>query len=280
MAKKFIQLTKQVEELKDLKDTFRAIEKISAGYLHFLRQRTQALNKYAETLITFSSLLNYQHFKSPFLIRRQGRKLIFIITSNKGNCGGLFHKLIDFSINEITWKDEVAVYGNRGRRLLKEKGIKVNYYFEGEEIIFQKERFEKIKEFLTDKYLKKQISEIAIVYPKFVHLTKFRPTVFKFLPIQRSELIEVLQPIESREVIYEPSYAQVVEYFLKEYLEVELLSKFFETRLCELLARTIFMEEAQEKIDCITKKLIHNALKLRKLEITKNLTDLYSKIYG
>jgi len=280
MAKKFIVLKKEILGIKDLKGTVKSLEKISAANLHHLKITTERMKEYEKALknILFDILEEKPHnllFRKP----KTKRKLNVILSIEKGLAGSLLNKLLDFfEINLNKKEDEVLVVGERGKRLLKERGIKVDYFFSGQKEIPREKDIRKIKDYIISQFLIGKYREVLIFFPNFKSFGIQQPSIFSFLPIDRGKLLKTEEffRLPLGYLIYEPLKGEIIDYLIKEYLGMIFYQKILETKLSELSARTIFMEEASEKADNLIKNLFHQYFKLKREIVTKEITDLYS----
>jgi ATP synthase F1 gamma subunit len=269
MAKKFIKLKNDVLKLRDLEETIKAIEKISASEIHLLKKQRYILKVFRENLENILQEIEKDGFNFPFFKVNSEKRLLFVISSDKGNCGGLFHNLLEFLVKIKKEKDKVYIFGRKGEEIADQKKIKYDFSLEAGLDFFQK-----IKDKLVLSFLKREVGKIYIVYPEFKSLTSWHPTISKFLPIEKN-YFEKKKPYKGY-VFFEPSKRKILNYLIEEYLEVFLLEKIVETKLCEFSARTVTMEKAEEKTKKLIKNLNHQYFRIKKKEITKGLTDLYS----
>ncbi|MCD6270883.1 F0F1 ATP synthase subunit gamma [bacterium] len=269
MAKEFIKIKTKIDQLQDLKTTIKAIEKISSSQLHFLKKKWRNLRLYRESLLEILASIEKDDFSSPFFETKSERRMFLVISSNKKHSGGLFFELFYF-LSEISHEDDIIyILGNFGKKIAEQ--MKIKYDLAIKEPV---DLSSLVKNYLIPSFLKGKVGKIYIIYPEFRNLNLFVPKMEKYLPLEK-DILEEQKPYKGY-VFWEPNKEAILQFLIDDYLEVSITEKFFETKFCEFWARTITMERAEERIKNIVKNLQLLGFKMRKREITKNLTDLYS----
>jgi len=281
MAKKFIYLKKQILAIEDIKETVKALEKIAAANIHNLKLTSQRMKEYEERLKEVWSDIEQEDTLHPLFKKTNTfKKLKILITTEKGLCGSLLNRLLDFFQSFLLRENEdIMVVGEKGKKLCDERGIKINYFFRGTKEIPKEEDINQIRNFVISQFLEKKYSEVVIFYSSFESLALQNPTVFKFLPFEKKEFEREFQKeskIISAYPIYEPSLKEIKDYLIKEYLGLVFYQKILEAKLSELAARTIAMEEAGQKAQELIVQLSHQYMKAKREAVTKDINDLYS----
>jgi len=282
MPKKLLSLKNQMLQIKDIEGTVKALEKISAANIHNLEIITYKLEDYEKILEKILEDVSGRYISHPlFSEQKTGKRLKVILATEKGLCGSLLNRLLNLVQSNFKKEDKILVIGKKGKRLLEERGIKVDYFFHGTGDIPQEKDIKPIRDFVISQFISKKVCQVVIFYSKFESLAVQNPTFFTFLPFAKErfkkEITRKANPI-LREVIYEPNKKQIIDYLIKEYLGLVFNQKVLEAKLAELSARTVAMREASEKAKKLVNKLSHQYFEEKRKEITKNITDLYSHI--
>jgi F-type H+-transporting ATPase subunit gamma len=280
MAKKFIFFKKQIFEIRDIKETLKALEKISAANIHNLKITSRRMKGYEKALKKiFCDMTEEFVFNWLFKKNQAPKRLKVILTTEKGLCGGLLNQLLDFFQLNLKRNDEILIVGERGRKLCQEREIKIDYFFPGQKDIPKEEDFGEIKDFIISQFLAEKYNEVLIFYPAFETLAIQKPKSVSFLPFDKEkfkmELGEELKPVVGFP-IYEPSKEEIIDYLIKEYLGLVFYQKVLETKLSELSARTVAMEEAARKAQKLINQLSYQYFREKRETITKEITDLYA----
>ena len=281
MSKKFIFLKKQILWIKDIRETVKALEKISAANVHNLEMTAQIVADYEAILEKIFCDIPEKDISHPLFNKRQSQKrLQVILTTEKGLCGALLNRLLDLVQSNLKKDDKILVVGEKGRRLLQERMIKIDYFFQGTEDIPREKDIKPIRDFVISQFMSKKISQVLIFYPRFKSLAVQNPTFFSFLPFDKETFKkemkeENITPILG-ELIYEPNKKQIMDYLVKEYLGLVFNQKVLEAKLSELSARTVAMKDASENAKKLVSQLSYQYFEEKREAITKNITDLYS----
>lgn len=280
MAQRFVALKKQIEDIKDIRETVKALEKIAAANVRNLENTSRQMLDYESALIDIWSTVDETDLTGPLFEKESsGKKLKIVLTTQKGLCGGMLNSLLDFVESNLASNDDILLVGEEGRRLFKERGMKINYFFTFESEIPQEKDIEDIKSLVVSKFIHHFYKEVSIFYPRFVSLVIQEPEEFNFLPLNSQEWVKEGVQNKSQDngfPIYEPNLKAVIEYLVKDYLGLVFYQKILETKLSELASRTVAMENASDK----AKKLIHQLsvkyFRTKRWVETKDMNDLYT----
>ena len=284
MAKRAVAIKREVLKVEDIEETMKALEKISAANLHFLEIATERMRAYENSLkimlLDIADKISEEKEEKWFSQREKGKKLNIVITAKKGLCGNLFNNLLDYLRKNYRKGDDIFLLGEKGKELLRERGLKFTYFLKVEEAIPKIGELGEMKEKLISYFLEGKYKEIIIFWPRFQNIGLQIPAKTTFLPIEQEKFQQELgqQPIlgNPQLVIYEPNEGEIIDYLMKEYLKIGLYQKVLEAKLSELSARTVMMEEGQERIKKIVKKLFLQYFRRKREMVTKEITDLFS----
>ncbi|MCD6177741.1 F0F1 ATP synthase subunit gamma [bacterium] len=280
MAKEFLSLKKQISIIQDIRETVKALEKISAANLHNLKIISQRMKDYERSLKKIFVELEEIPFSSPWCVRSSSLPdLIVVLGPQTGLCGEFLHNLFDFLKNIVKENNKVLIIGKKGLSIAQERGIRVDYFFPATKEIPSEVDIKKIKDFILNQFLKRKVGKVVIIWPAFRSLALQEPTITIFLPIDSKELRKEIGEREKSillgDPIFEPSSKEIMNYLMEEYLSMVLYQKILETKLSELSARTVFMENAGEKAQNLIQNLFLRYSKARRKTITKEITELY-----
>ncbi|MCD6550314.1 F0F1 ATP synthase subunit gamma [bacterium] len=283
MAKEFISLKKEILGIREIEETVKAIEKISAVHLHRLKITSKRMEEYEKMLkkimidveeVSFSNSL----FSEPL----SSSRLIVVLAPQQGLCGGFVHDLFDFLETIIKKNDKILVVGRKGKTMAAERKIKIDYFFVATKEVPLENDIKDVRNFILSQFQEKKVSRVLIVWPAFKSLAQQVPSITTFLPIDVKELRQELgqevteeKSLSFGDPIFEPSLNEIMDYLIKEYLNLVFYQKVLETKLSELSARTVFMEEAADKAKDLIKNLSFRYFKMRRKAITKEVTELY-----
>ena len=121
--KSYIAHKNQIQGIKDVSETVKIVEKIAASSVHFLKKEVFSLNAYAtkiEKMLIRLSLF-YQKKDNPLLQKKEGRKILVILTSDKGLVGGLWHEVINTFLENAKQYKNIVMIGTKGENYIKER---------------------------------------------------------------------------------------------------------------------------------------------------------------
>ncbi len=280
--KTYLSYKNQIQGLEDVLGTVKAVEKIAASSLHFLKKEVNDLNKYfseVELLIARLSMF-YTKKEHPFLINNDsGKRAIIIMSADSGLVGGLWHNLVNVFLENKQKYEVVITIGSKGADYLNEEGIILSKSFDGSSETPLTEQIRDISEYVFGEFNKKRFSRVDILYPKFISLTEQEPIFSQFIPFKFSKEKNIL---ENENIlrsygfpIFEPSKKNIFDWLLKKYMEIYFYKIFLETRLSELSARTITTEHASAKTSNLIDKNKSEYLKDRRALATKKQLESF-----
>ncbi len=280
MAKKFIQLKREIIGIKDIEETVEVLEKIAASGVHDLKIINQTMADYEFSLREIFLKIGEGFEFYPFFKKlSSGRHLKIILTTERGLCGGLLNNLVGFFEKEKGKNDDVFIVGARGKKLFQERGLKFSYFLNSWDEIPKKEKTKAFEDLIISWFLKRKYSQISVFYSSFESLAIQKPRKFEFLPFDLEEFKKDIgweKMAERSYSIYEPSQEEVINYLIKEYLSLALFQKILEAKLSEISARTVTMGMAGEKAKKIISHLARQYFRTKREVGTNELNNLYS----
>jgi F-type H+-transporting ATPase subunit gamma len=197
------------------------------------------------------------------------KKLMIIVSTNKGLCGGFNFNLFRMISREINFSEtEFVTVGKKGSFFVSKMGAKVVAdYSQGS---FETE-VSAIFNYILAGFVKGEYKEICLVYNQFISALKQEPVIEKLLPFQ-VKLEQIKEKTE--EYLVEPSAIEVVDALLRSYLEQRIRYAFIQSEAGEHSARMIAMKNATDNADELTYSLTMLRNKLRQQKITYELLDM------
>lgn len=283
--KTYIDYKNQLQGFKDVSETVKAVEKVTASSIHLLKQRVANLSVYvAEMEKTLTRLSLFYQKKTHPLLREgaRGKRAIVVVTGEKGLLGGLWHEIVNAFFEKARLYKFVAVIGAKGESYLKEEGASIAKSFAGLTETPQEKDVERIAGYFFNEFKKGGISRVDILYPRFISLTEQRPLLLPFLPFRftprtdHENNSEESSPEALGLPIFEPAKDKFFDQLLQKYIGVFFYRTIAEAKLSELSARTISMEHASAKTKDVLKKLRLNYLKNRRRCMTEKQLESFA----
>lgn len=275
--KNYLIFKDEIKKFQDVADTIKAVEKIAASSIHFLKQKVASLNNYnneVESLLNRISIF-YNKKDSPLMQKNNSnKKALIIITGNKGLVGGLWHKLITAFLTSYKNYYPIVI-GIRGKKYLEEESVIPVKFFNNIPDIPQKNEVEFITNYIFRRFKKGDFSKIDILYPHFVSIAYQEIGFVNFLPFNFESNSQKRQNNDGLP-IFEPSKKHFFNILLKKYIEIFFYKIIIDAKLSELSARTVAMERAFTKTTDFLYKLKIDYLKERRSFITQKQLESFT----
>ncbi len=200
----------------------------------------------------------------------QRRKLIIVVSSNKGLCGAFNFNLIRKIVKQEDLKNcNFVIIGKKGATLINQFGGKIladyssNYPLDNVSAIFT---------FVLEKYLNAENNSVSIYFNRFISTLKYEPTQEKLLPFKST--VETWDSDLDYLYTAEPDAEAIVDSLLKSYIEEKIRFSMVENEAGEHSARMIAMKNATDNATEVIYSLISLGNRLRQQKITYELLDM------
>jgi F-type H+-transporting ATPase subunit gamma len=272
-------IRRRIGAVKNIKQITRAMQFVAASKLKRAQDATLASRPYSdkleEVLADVASVLSGEDH--PLLHRRDdGRRLIVLITTDRGLAGPLNTNTVRFAAREIVEHPgdlAVATVGRKGRDAMRRAGVPIEAHFNG---YGDRPTFADViplARLVTDDYLSGQYARIDIVYNHFVSTLTQRPTLAQLLPVRPTE---DTGGIPGNQFIFEPNAGAVLEQLLPRYVATRLFQAVLEAKASEESSRMIAMKNATENASDLIEDLTLSYNKVRQANITREMIEIAS----
>jgi F-type H+-transporting ATPase subunit gamma len=272
-------IRRRIQSSKNIKQITRAMQFVAASKLKRAQEATLASRPYAEKLdeVLADLAIVLGGEDHPLLVRREGgKRLIVLITTDRGLAGGLNTNTIRFAAQQITGNEgdlTVVTVGRKGRDAMRRARVPLEAHFEG---FGDRPAFADVlplARLITDDYLNGTYNRVDIVYSLFVSTLTQKPAMIELLPVEPSEDTEV---IPGNQIIFEPSPAAVLEQLLPRYVATRLFQAVLESKASEESSRMVAMKNATENADELIEDLTLSYNKVRQSNITREMIEIAS----
>ena len=270
-------IRRRINAAKNIKQITRAMQFVAASKLRRAQESTLSARPYSEkideVLADVAAVLGSEDH--PLLAEPTGgKRLMVLITTDRGLAGPLNTNTIRFIAREITeHKGDLAVItvGRKGRDAMRRSRVPIDAHFAG---FGDKPQFADVlplARLISDDFLAGKYAKIEIVFSRFVSTLSQKPVMDQLLPIEATEDTE---GIPGNQFIFEPSPRAVLEQLLPRYVATRLFHAVLEAKASEESSRMVAMknatENAEELIDDLT--LAYN--KVRQSNITREMIEI------
>jgi ATP synthase, F1 gamma subunit len=268
-------IRKKIKSIGNVKKITRAMQLVSAVKMK------KAQMEAVETM-PYRNFLNLAILKSMSLIDKNyspllashtenGRKLLIVISSNKGLCGYFNFSIFKFLTKEDLKTTDFIVLGKKAGSFINKIGGKIIADFShiNFDMAVSPIFSESLKLFLSGDY-----QEVYLIYNHFINPVKFETVKQLILPT-KLEKIENIQ-VNNKEYLIEPDPNQVINEVLKNLVEEKIRGAIIESAAAEHSARMMAMKNATDNATEIIYNLTLLRNKVRQERITNELLDMVS----
>jgi F-type H+-transporting ATPase subunit gamma len=280
-------IRRRIGSVRNTMQITNAMKMVSTAKLNRAQTAVRAAQPYAEALrgmvTTIAGGLSGE--EHPLFRQREGGKTtVVLFTSDRGLCGafnaGLNKALLRTLMGDALPEPELVVFGRQGHEFFRRRGYAI-----AQAIVHaaEAEKAARIREALgtvRERFLTGEVGRVLLAYNHFNSAINQEPRVVPLLPIvppartDAAERAGATAAGNAREMLFEPSRADVLEQLLPDYLENQLLLAHLNTEAGEHGARMVAMDGATRNAGEMIKRLTLQMNKARQAAITKELIEI------
>ena len=267
---------------------------VSASGLKNVQINIQYSNNYLRKLQSLLLNINYinpEYFKHKIPNRIDNRKskiLYVIIGSDKGLCSSFNSRILKkiSSILEYNKKNRIFCIGNKITQYMrlhcKDSLVRETTLFQMNNKRLDYKQSILISNEVNDIFTKYKFDEYNLIFTKFHSFTKHSIKNIKVLPLEYSQINELIRASAKKK----PEYHKIYEYdndleilvqdLSKQYTDILIFNAYLNSLACEYSSRILAMDNATQNSRKILKdyKLLYN--RSRQSNITKELIEIIS----
>lgn len=281
-----------MENISELKQHLRAIEQTrqisNAMYLLSTSRMKKSmqnidynllyLKRLRSTIKDIISKTKHNMLSDPFLeLTEGGKALFFVISSDKGLCGGYNSDVVNLAMEKMREYPETVVYslGLKGTEMFVNHGITPEHSWYGASQRPSLHLARELGNHIVDLYDDCAVSEVYIVYTEYVNSAVQKPVCKRVLPILRRDFDDVeYENKYTADVLYEPDLQTVFDRMAPQYIIGMMYDVMMQSAASENAARMTAMQSATENADKMIAKLSEQINSVRQLIITNEITEI------
>ena len=271
------EIRRRIGAVRNIKQITRAMQFVAASKLKRAQDATLAARPYSqkidEVLADLASVLGAEDH--PLLARRDGgRRLIVLVTTDRGLAGPLNANTIRFAAKEITeHPGDVALItvGRKGRDAMRRARVPILAHFNG---FGDRPAFSDVTplaRLIVDEYLAGRAGRVDIIHSVFISTLAQRPQLDRLLPVEPAA---DTAGIPGRQFIFEPNPGEVLRQLLPRYVATRLFQAVLESRASEESSRMVAMKNATENAEDLIDDLTLSYNKVRQTNITREMIEI------
>ncbi|MBQ1567012.1 MAG: ATP synthase F1 subunit gamma [Erysipelotrichaceae bacterium] len=265
-------IKKRLQTVNSTKKLTKATELVATVKLQKYNLKTRQNEEYANNLLRFiSAALKGKRPEvetNGYLLQGKAENPLYIvITSNSGLCGSYNLEVLKFAEKHMPKDVPVFAIGTIGYNwLMKNDYLVVKKYDELEDL--QPHILNQLINNLLILYRDYEISEINVIYTRYINTLTYEPTLTKLLPFEAKQLEG------EDEILLEPSRDEVLNTLIPMYVSSQLYVMFLESKTSENAARRNAMNLANKNADELISELSLNYNKARQAAITQEMNEI------
>ncbi|KEZ77228.1 ATP synthase F1 subunit gamma [Salinisphaera hydrothermalis] len=274
------EIQRQIRNVQRLQRVMRSMQLVAMAKRRRCTDRMLAGRPYAAAIrhVARHVVAAHSEFRHPLLDHRDDQRAGYIVvTSDRGLCGGLNHRLLT-RVNhamdartETTDEIPLGVFGKRGMAYFRRRAGRVLASANNLADAPAAEALTETIRTLIDEYAEGRIDRLFLAFNRFENVLHQKPMIVQLLPVL---------PIESDDMphtwdyIYEPESIDLIDAVLRRYIHYQIYQAVLENRASEMTARATAMQKATDNAANRIKKLTQIRHKLRQAAITQEIQEI------
>jgi F-type H+-transporting ATPase subunit gamma len=282
-------IRRRIKSVKNTRQITKAMELVAASKMKKAQQAALAGRPYAQLMSSMLASLapQVEDVQHSFLVKREVRtRGILLVSTDKGLCGPLNGNLFKI-VSENKGAVKFAVIGRKGAQFLARTRRDLMADFQ----VHDRVPFSEVRvaiEFMVKQYQEGVIDTIEVIYPRFKNTLVQESTLRPVLPLSSvAEFSKNLHqesghvaPAETREMLFEPSAAHVLDALLPFYVNRYIYQLVLSAKASEHSARMVAMKTAKDNATKLLGDLTLEYNKARQAGITQEILEIAAAQYA
>lgn len=271
-------IKRRIKSAKNIAQITKAMEMVAAAKMKKAQAAALSGKLYAQKIYEMVTRLaaRTDYNNHPLLVTPAptGKRLVVLLSTNKGLCGGLNTSLFRFFMKQYTdnAKYDVITLGKKGADFVTRLGHGVKADFSDttpwERVV------PGLVSLLTEQFLSGGYDAVDLVSNEFLSATKQVPKVKTVLPLTITGDAAANASEGTYEFLIEPSVEEVFNALLPHYVENQIRDAVLQAEAAEHSARMIAMHNATDNANSLQDDLTLQYNKARQEKITYEITDM------
>ena len=291
------QIRRQIQSTKNTSQITKAMEMVSAAKMRKSQEAALMARPYAEAALHILENVSesIEPRKHILLERREIKNIcLFVVTSDKGLCGGLNSGVIKEAAKIIKENEKrgrkvsVVAIGKKAESYFRKAKNNLVAVFNGIGDSVELKETLPISKLLINDFRDKKFDKVMAVYTNFVSTLKQDTRIKTILPITRRSLEETIEEIEgivpknsksgngnnNLEYKFEPSSNEVLCKLLPNLIEIQSYHIILESNASEHSSRMVAMKTATDSARDMLEDLNLSYNYIRQQKITQEISEI------
>ena len=267
------QIKKDLEFNRNLASLIDVLKEIAIFQYHVMERRFQLYDKIFIILESLFNMIPFESIRHPLLNFTQKTPAAIAITSDTGLLGALNMEVMTLALREVEVNQaQLIIIGEKGKMYAQDSNIPF-VSFEG--IKDEKRLIQalQLRDYIVNEVLNYRLGVIRIFYPYATSIMNQRIHSLELLPFKRPENKEAQPPAE---LTIESSLGDIMGYLIYIFLGQKFYEIFGLSRLAEMAARFVHLEESGHKLEKIEADLKLQYFRQRHELIDRNMRELFA----
>ncbi|MBU1998939.1 MAG: F0F1 ATP synthase subunit gamma [Candidatus Omnitrophica bacterium] len=268
-------IKKDLEFNHSLYNIIEVLREISISQYRSLEKRIRPFDKIFEALVDLFSLFDMSKCDHPLINPGNRACAIVAITTDSGLLGGLNMQVMNLALKELQeTRGKLIIIGQRGKNYAQEKNLPF-VSFKGVTEETRNNLAIELRDYIVKEELALNIGVLKVFYPHSESLFSQHVKSINLLPFTKDDLGS-RRPLNYNELIYESKLEDLVGFISFLLLGRKFYEIFGFSKLAELSARYMHLENSKTKIEQLDKQLRLQYFRQRHELIDRNMRELFT----
>lgn len=277
MAQNKQALKRRIRSVRSTKKITAAMEMIATAKLAKQKNKMETNRVFANTLYhTFHRVLGRVSMNEVAYFQANDAPTLFVVfVSDLGLCGAYNSNVLAQIKASVSYEDELIIIGSKEAGWLRRNNYKVIKQTLGENLGYG--HFTQLVDELIERYNKKEIGTLKIIYTEFLNSMTFQAKELQLLPISddlQPTTVESGEVGLSQDIIFEPDPITLIEQLVPMLLNSMLYSVWMQSKTSEQASRRLAMDNATDNAQELIDDLVMKYNQSRQAAITQEITEI------
>lgn len=283
-------IKQKMKSVGNIRKITRTMEMVSVSKMKRAIDRALSLRLYAEHSV---ELLKRLGDKSPekhrfFKPAVADKKLLILVGSQKGLCGGYNTNLYRFAVEYIKEHNasyDVVTVGKYGEKLARRLKLQIIASFDSLDLRKGIDESRALAQIALEKFTKSEYSQVDIIYTEFVKAMNYTPKHLTVFPVRTDAYEQTIEEIDRgahrseelgnlAEYVLEPSASEIIESVVPSLSHAILHAALLEAEASEHSSRMFAMKTATDNASELQRVLKISYNRARQASVTQEIAEI------